>query len=74
MNTFIMAISGSVLLNLFIQLLIVAAVLWLLLWLIGFINPPEPFKKVLQVFVAVVGVIFLINALLSLGGKAFIEW
>jgi hypothetical protein len=70
----IAAISIGGLVPLFLQILIVGAICWLLWWLIGFINPPEPFKKVLQVFVAVVGVIFLINALLSLGGKAFIEW
>jgi uncharacterized membrane protein (Fun14 family) len=43
-------------------------VLWLIWWLIGYINPPEPFNKFLRIAVVVVGVLILIIMLLNLAG------
>lgn len=76
MNYLVLAevISGSGLLSVFVQVMVVAIICWLLWWLVGFISPPQPFLKVLQVLIAVAAVIFLINALLSLGGHGFIRW
>lgn len=70
----IAAFSAQGLVSLFVQILIVGAVCWLLWWLVGFINPPQPFAKILQVIIAVIAVIFLINALLSMAGHAFISF
>lgn len=70
----IAAVSGSGLLSLLIHILVIGLICWLLWWLIGFIGLPEPFNKVARVIIAVVAVIFLINALLSLTGSAFISW
>lgn len=60
------AISIQGLLPLLIQVIIVGAICWLVWWLIGFINPPQPFAKILQVIVAIVAVVYLVNLLLAL--------
>lgn len=70
----IAAISGSGLISLLINLLIIGLIGWLLFWLVNFINPPEPFKKILLCILAIAFVVLLINALLSLGGGGFIQW
>ena len=51
-----------------IYLIIVGGVLWLLLWLVGYVGLPEPFAKVAKIIIMVVGVIILINVLLGLAG------
>lgn len=56
------------LMPLLIQLVVVGLVCYLLWWLIGYIALPAPFDKVARVIVAVVGVIFLINLLLTISG------
>lgn len=50
---------------LLVEILIVGLIAWLLWWLIGFINPPQPFAKVLQVIVAVAAVLYLVKVLLG---------
>lgn len=68
------ALSLSGLLPLVIQIVVVAIVFWLLLWLISYVGVPEPFNKVLRVVLAVVAVLYLINLLLGLTGNAFLRW
>lgn len=64
----------SQLVHIVIYLLIIGGVFWLLWWLIGYINPPEPFNKIIRVIIVVVAVIFCINLLLGLaGGTPFIR-
>ena len=70
----IAAISGDAILSCFIWLIVVGLICWLLWWLIGYIGLPEPFNKVARVLIAVVAVVFLINALLTLVGQPFIRW
>lgn len=67
-------ISGSGLVSALIWIIIVALIFWLLWWLVGYINPPEPFAKILRVILALAAVIFLINALLSMAGHPLISW
>jgi len=43
-------------------------IVWLLTWLVDYINPPEPFHRVLKVVIVVVGVIILILLLLNMIG------
>lgn len=75
MNLFLAAaISGSALVSAVIWLIIVALIFWLLWWLVGYINPPEPFAKILRVILAILAVLFLINALLSMAGHPIIAW
>jgi hypothetical protein len=70
----LLAINGSAVVTVFITIIVVALICWLVWWLIGYMGLPQPFDKVLRVIVAVVAVIFLINAILTLVGASFIHW
>jgi len=75
MITLLAAISGSSLIHFLITLIVVGLIFYLLWWLIGYIGLPEPFGKVAKVIIALVAVIFLINALLQFSGSGgFITW
>lgn len=62
-------LSLSALVEIVIYLIIVGGVLWLLLWLISYCGVPEPFAKVAKIIVMVIGVLILINVLLSFAGS-----
>ena len=51
-----------------IYLIVTGLIVWLLLWLISYVNLVEPFNKIARVVVVGVGVIILIYALMSLAG------
>lgn len=74
MNYLLAAISGQGVVSALIWLVIIGTVFWLLWWLLSYLNPPEPFKKIGTVILAIAAVIFLINLLLSLAGKPLISW
>lgn len=76
MNTLLFAaVSGGSLLNVLITVIVVGLIAWLLWWLISYIGLPAPFDKVARVLVAIVVVIFLINAILQATGQGgFIKW
>lgn len=59
-------ISLSALLTTVLYLIIAGLICWLIWWLIGYCNVPEPFNKVARVLVAVVAVLICIAVLLSL--------
>ncbi len=63
-------ISLTAALNVVLILIIAGLCFWLIYWLIGRVNPPEPFRKVAEVVLAVVAVLFIIGLLLSLIGGA----
>lgn len=67
-------ISGSLLLPLLVQIVIVGLICWLIWWFIGYVGLPEPFNKVARVLVGLVALIFLIDVLLSVGGHPLISW
>lgn len=67
-------ISGQGILKAFFLLIIVGAIFGLLWWLVQYMNLPQPFDKVANIGLAIAAVLFLINFLLSLVGKAFIKW
>jgi hypothetical protein len=71
---FLAAITGETLLHVLVWVIIAAVIFWLCNWLIGYVGIPEPFNKVAKVIVAIVAVIFLVNALLLLVGKPFITF
>jgi hypothetical protein len=57
-----------------VYILVAGLIFWLLYWLVNFINPPEPFKKIATVVLAVLGVLIIIGILLSLiGGQPLIR-
>ena len=67
-------LSLSALVEVIIYLLIVGGVLWLLLWLVGYIGLPEPFAKVAKIIIMVVGVLICINVLLSFAGSSIFNF
>lgn len=69
------AISGSSMVNLLVTVIVVGLICWLLWWLISYIGLPAPFDKVARVLIALVAVLFLINAILQVSGQGgFIKW
>lgn len=61
-------ISIQAAINLVIYCIVVGLIFWLLSWLLNYINPPEPFKKVANVILTILGVLVIIGILLSLVG------
>lgn len=70
----LMAISGEAILHALFVLVIWGLILWILYWALGKIAPPEPFMKIGTVILVILTVVVLINILLGLDGKAFINW
>ena len=68
------AISGNNLLTAVIWVIVAGVIFWLVNWLIAYVGIPEPFNKVAKVIVAVVAVVLLINALLVVAGRPFINF
>lgn len=67
-------IAASGLVSLIIYIIIAGAICALLWWLVDFIGLPDPFRKIAKGVIAVVGVLFLINVLLSLMGTPLVRW
>lgn len=67
-------ISGESLLNALIWIVIGGVIFWLCNWFIGYVGIPEPFAKVAKVVLAVIVLVVLVNALLTLAGHGFIAW
>ena len=61
-----LSIAGLV--ELILYLCIVGGVVWLLLWIIGYVGIPEPFAKVAKIIIMVFAVLLLINLLLGFLG------
>jgi len=61
------------LVELVIYLSIVGGIIWLLLWLIGYVGLPEPFAKVAKIIIMCVGVLILINVLLGFAGHPVVR-
>lgn len=67
------SVQGAV--TVIVYLLVGGLVFWLLHFLIEYINPPEPFKKVALVVLMVLAVLVVIGVLLSLvGGTPPFRW
>lgn len=60
------SLSGAV--TVIIYLMIAGLVFWLLWWLVSYIAPPEPFRKIANVVLAILAVLVVIGILLSLVG------
>jgi hypothetical protein len=61
-------ISLSALVTVVVYLIVAGLIFWLLWWLINYIAPPEPFRKVANVVLAILGVLIVCSILLSLVG------
>ncbi len=70
----IAALSGETLVSSLVWIVVAGLIFWLLTWLISYIGLPEPFAKVVKVIIAVLAVVFLCNAILTMAGHGFIRW
>ena len=61
-------LSIESLVSVVVYLLILGAVVWLLLFIVGKVAPPEPFAKIITVIIYVVAALLLINLLLGFLG------
>ena len=66
-------ISLSSLVLVVVYLLIAGLISWLLWWLIGYCNVPEPFARVARVVVAVFAVLVVVGVLLHLVGVEIVR-
>jgi hypothetical protein len=60
------SLSGAV--TIIVYLVVAGIVFWLLWWLVNYISPPEPFKKIANVILAILAVLVIIGILLSVAG------
>lgn len=74
MSTLLAVISGASLVNVLIAIVVAAVIFWVVSWAIAYIGIPEPFNKVLRVLLALIVVVYLINALMGLTGEPFIRY
>lgn len=74
MEIMLASISASGLVGVLLQVIVIGLVCGLLWWLVSYVALPEPFNKLARVIIAIVAVVFLINALLSIVGRPFIVW
>lgn len=56
-----------------VTIIVIGLVFWLLWWLLNFVNPPEPFKKIGSVILAVAAVLVLISILMGLIGFPLVK-
>ncbi len=61
-------ISISAAVTVVIYLVVAGLVFWLLWWLVNYISPPEPFRKIANVVLAICAVLVVISLLLSIVG------
>lgn len=66
-------ISLGSLVNLVIYLLVVGAIIWLLLFIVGKVGPPEPFAKIITAIIYVVAALILIALLLDFAGSPIVS-
>ena len=61
------------LLSLIVTLVILGLIFWLVMWFVGFVGVPEPFRKIIIVLVGLLVFLFVLNILLSLLGHPLLN-
>ncbi len=61
-------ISLQAMVMIIVYLIVAGLIFWLLWWLISYVDPPEPFRKIANVILAIFAVLVVIGILLSLAG------
>lgn len=72
MHALIAAISGNDVGICLVWLVIAGVVFFLLNWMVGYIGLGEPFSKIAKVVIAILVVVMVLNALLTLTGNRII--
>jgi hypothetical protein len=68
------AIQGQDLVWLVVEIILAGLVFWIVQWGVSQIAPPEPFAKIIKVILVLAVVLFLVNALLTLGGHPLVRF
>jgi hypothetical protein len=68
----LISLSGVV--QLMVYLIVAGLIFWLLYFLVNYINPPEPFKKIAMVILMVCAVLICIGVLLSFAGVNVVQF
>lgn len=71
---FFAAISGNAILLAIVQIFVAAIIYWLVNWYIGYAKIGEPFDKLIRVLLGLFVLIVLINAVLTVFGRPFINF
>ena len=58
----------NTLLSFVIYLVVVGLIFYAIWWFVGYVNPPDPFNKVIKVVIGLVALIIVVGLLLSLVG------
>lgn len=66
--------SASAVISAVVTVIVLGLVFWLLWWLVNYIAPPEPFRKIANVILAVAAVLLLIGVLMGLAGMPVVRW
>ncbi len=74
MELTLLVIEGSTIIEAVIWIVIAAVIFYLANWALAYIGVGEPFAKVVRVILALLVLLFLINALLMLMGKPLFKW
>ncbi len=61
-------ISLNAAVTVIVYMIVAGLVFWLLWWLVNYIAPPEPFRKVANVVLAILAVLVIIGILLTFVG------
>lgn len=67
-------ISGNAVISAVLWIVIIGVIFWLLNYLIDYVALQPPFAKVAKIILMIAAIVLLINALLTLVGKPFINW
>ena len=71
---FLAQISGDLMVHALFLLLIFGVILAMFWVFVCWWNPPEPWKKMFLVILALCGLILVVNCLLTLAGHPLIRW
>lgn len=74
MHAMLAVVTGQSLVWLVVEILIAGLIYWVVTWGVAQIAPPEPFAKIIKVVLVLAVVLFLVNALLTLGGHPLISF
>lgn len=74
MEIIIAAVDGRSMVEALFWVLAAGVIFWLLSWLVDFIGLPEPMNKLAKIIVAIIAVVFCLNALFIIIRRPFISW
>lgn len=74
MNMLLAAIQLEGLFEAFVFFVVAGLIFWACWWFLDWVGIPDPFHKFARVILGLFALIVIVNILLSLIGKQFIQW